>query len=326
MTALSHNPRPARRSRRCCLLASVSLLLLSCDPSASRRQDILAEVAGEVITAEAFARAAQRRGIGAGIEAKRALLEEMVDDLRMLALARQRGYENDPEIIRRLHELMIAKVRADAGLYAEDTSPPPDEETLQDYYNAHAAEFETPERVRIAWIHAAVPKRLRPEAREGKIARIREAHAIASAQAAGQRSLKELALKYSEDQSTRYAGGDLGYHLAKDLAGHPTPGLAEAVAKLQAPGDLSPVIEAGEECYFVLLLERQPAAPMPFRLARGEIMQRLRKARAAELEKAFLASLQSIPATLDEERLKAVVTEPGRPSAPDAPPAGPSSR
>ncbi|MGV3661369.1 MAG: peptidylprolyl isomerase [Prosthecobacter sp.] len=314
----------------CLLLLPLLFSLAACRPPAAPQQDnVIARVGQEVITPEAFASAAKSRGATTP-EGQEKLLDEMVNDLRALELARQRGYERDPEIQRQLHAAMIAKVRESAGLGGEPSAADlPSEAALQDYYNKHQSDFSIPSRIHLAWVCVNLPASLSPAARQAKIARVQEVHArVLAQQPPAARTLKDIAQQYSEDQATRHSGGDLGWQLERDLSEERFPGLIKAAAPLQSPGEISPLVETSRTAFFVMLVERQPETIRPFQATRGEIIRRLQSGRTSAQEQRFEALLMQVPAEVHAEKLPSLPISAGAPDHLSGPrlPASPSQR
>lgn len=83
------------------------------------------------------------------------------------------------------------------------------------------------------------------------------------------------------------SGGDLGLVETADLRAE----LRDAVAKLK-PGELSPVIDAGDDFFLLKLEERQVAGVVPFDVARPKIEDELKEVEAERLHDAWMDRLR----------------------------------
>jgi parvulin-like peptidyl-prolyl isomerase len=116
-------------------------------------------------------------------------------------------------------------------------------------------------------------------ARRAEAQKIREA-------LAGGADFATLARKVSQDEKAAL-GGDCGWMAASELRAE----LAEA-AKGLAAGGISPVVEAGGDCYILKVEERQAAGRVSFEEARPEIEKRLRKQESERLYDAWIERLK----------------------------------
>ena len=80
-----------------------------------------------------------------------------------------------------------------------------------------------------------------------------------------------MAQNHSEDQASRYRGGDIGWLTVGDTNAPWDPAMLAAVSKLAQPGDLAPVVSTPEAFYLVKLVERQPASVRPLEAVKDGI-------------------------------------------------------
>jgi parvulin-like peptidyl-prolyl isomerase len=262
-----------------------------------KNDGILARVGKEVLTEEAFRTEAIRRGVSSQ-EAKTALLEQMVRDLKLMQLALERGYDKDPEILRDYHAMLISRAKQDFGLGAESADSAIGEPEILAHYNAHPGEFAVPARVRAAMIFVAA----------GNRSKIEEAKAAIQAAGAGaEANFGALAVQYSEDQSTRYVGGDLGYQV-EGLANFTDDEVAaKALFALRNPGTLSEIVTGPSGFYVFKLLERTAAGAQPLAAVRERIRSKLQAARRTEKERVFTSPLAVMPAETRPDALAKLV-------------------
>ena len=292
-------------------------LLVSCHRDTVVDSSILARVGDEVLTVESFKQAARERLIGPDEKSRRALLDELINEMRAYQLAKQRGYDRDPDLLKQQRSLLIAKVREVEGLHNE--VPLPSEQAIRDYYDRHSSEFQIPARIHAALILVHSSKLDTADYRRQQRAKIDSAYEQAAAHNV---DFRQLALQYSEDQSTRYNAGDLGWQMPQ--ASEPDNPITAAIATLSAEQPLSRIIETPDGWFFVKLLEHQPAAKRPYSSTRGEIIAKLKQKTSSTAESRYFATLKTVPTETHPDRLPQIDPNPSRLSASNmVPPSAP---
>jgi peptidyl-prolyl cis-trans isomerase C len=287
-------------------VALLSLVLLRTRSNQSSAS-FVARVGDEMISEETFRAEAIRRHVSSP-ESRRVLLDEMVRDLKLLQHARQKGYDQDPEIAREYRAMLISRAKKDFGVDADTAVGAIADADLQAYYDQHPSEFAVPTRVRAAMIFVATPAGLNPAALAEKRQKIEAARAaIIAAASSAEVPFGAVAVTYSEDQATRYVGGDLGYqvegmaHFSEDKTAH------AALFTLSQPGQLSEIVSGPSGFYVFKLLERNPPSVQPLSMVRERIRSRLQAARRQQKEQAFTAVLAAIPADVRPDALARIV-------------------
>ena len=262
-----------RATLRAGTLVSLTLVaglwLCGCGPadkSGALPPNAVAVVGDKIITAEAFLKELAQRGQPASgrhadLKEKAALLEEMIRLEVLYQKALAAGYDKDPQIVAGLKRIITAKYQEDqlAKLGRPGVRP----EEITNYYRANPQRFGTPEKVRVALIEFKTARTATPEKR-AEIAR--KAHAVlAEAKAAtiADGTFGLLAQNHSEDQSSRYQGGDIGWLRVGDTNVPWSPAVLSAISRLAQPGDFAQVIETPAAFYLVRLVERQPPSMRP---------------------------------------------------------------
>ena len=294
---------------RLLLSALVSSLLAACSQEEAANEadaNIIAQVGEETLTIDEFQSAMERRSVPDTEEGKQALLEEMIDQLKLVHLAREQGLDRDPEFIREVEGLLAARVRASITT----TVTPVSEDELQVYFNAHPNEFQIPARARLAMIFVKADESLSEIARAKKRARIEEA----LTQAETGVEFSQVAINYSEDQATRYRSGDLGYLLPHLIDPRWGSEAKDAIAELQMEGYFSRIVEGGDGYRFFKLLEKSPGSLRPFASVRGEILSKLQKQRSRHSSSTALDQATSaITISVDRSGLSQIKGRPPRP-------------
>ena len=253
---------------------------------------ILASAGAEVLTQEMFATEATRRGISPDDRVKRrALLSEMTDHLRLLAYAKAHSFENDPEVRRNHESLLIAKAREALGGGAEISLKPPTEEELQAAYNARRSTLATPVRIRVAMLMNA--DRTKLEAALGMV----------SSLPPERKDFGALAATHSDDQATRYVGGDFGEIVAGHSEGVLPPEAIQACFDLTQPGDTSRIVESPDGFRLFRLMARTEAEIPPFAKVRARLASDLVAARRRNVETEAATRIAALPGQSFPDRL-----------------------
>jgi parvulin-like peptidyl-prolyl isomerase len=296
--------------RACKLTIRTAALTIALLGAACQKQEtstaFIARVGDEVLTEEAFRAEAIRRGVSTE-GGKAELLEQMLRDMKLLQHARAKGYDKDPEIVRQTRALLIARARDDFGQGAEAKDPAPDERALQAYYDTHGQEFAVGTRVHAAMIFVATPKGLNAAALAEKQRKAAAARAaIEAAGAPANTHFGAIAAQFSEDQVTRYSGGDLGYQVEGLVNFTEDPVAIAALFALRSPGQLSEVVTSPSGLYVFKLIERDAPMVQPLAAVRDRIRAKLGNVRRAEKERAFTEALAAVPAQTRPEALSGI--------------------
>jgi hypothetical protein len=300
------------------LLASVLLLFAACDrrthPEAVQltadESVVLAQVGDRVITrADLERELARRRGIQpqryiapAQIEK---LLQEMIQFEVVLAAARSAGYDRDPEIQARINQFVVTRFQEEQLAAIE--SEPPTEAELQAYYQSNRSQFSVPLAVRVALIQLKLSAKATAEKRDEL--RARAEGLWNEARPGDAAAFGRLARQHSEDQATRYQGGEIGWSTRDQLTERFGEPLSAAVFGLVESGQPTTLVEAPDGFYIARLLEQRPQQVRPFAEVREaiayEVSQRNELARQA---KWFSQLQQTVRVKFYPDRLPAPVS------------------
>lgn len=324
-------PPPGALARGLVFLAALLPLLAGCHretPKAASSPAIVARVDGFSITAdelaEALARRARAHGSRFDFEADRQkVLDELIRERVLLARAQAAGYDRQPRLVRRWEQMLVAQYEADLRTNDAPRTAPTAAEVEQ-HYRAHAAEFTTPEAVRVAWIQLKGSPKAQPEKRAALHAKASSLLDAARVLPPSEPAFGELARTHSDDHATRHLGGDCGWVERGSAVGAWPAEIAEAVFALENPGDLSPVIESGGSCYLLKLIGRRPASARPLAEVRERIVHRLDELARQRIEAdRFAREKAATRVSIDPAALAAVprpVSAPALANVPTAPP------
>ncbi len=291
------------------LLLAAATLLVACngDADLTGEERVLARVGEDVITVGEFTRELEARndrrpGYYASEERRAALLEEMIEWHVLLAEARSAGVTRDPEFrrlvermtVQRLRQQRMASELAETGIADADVAA---------HYEEHVDTFTRPERRRIAMLRVDRPA----EAGDAEQARIRieEARQAAEALPAETTHFGDVAVEYSDDRSSRYQGGVVGWLVDQSEQRYRwDPEVIEAAFALEEPGEISPVVTTASGYFIVRLAELEPERITPLEQVADGIRHRINRERARDFESGFVDRIrQSHPVEINDERL-----------------------
>lgn len=250
--------------------------------------NLIARVGPREIRAARFKAEAARRG-GArrqGLD-RRALLEDMIDYETLLVKAFEAGLDKDPEVVRAYHNLLVGKLRQ-RELEPRIEAVSIADEAVAAYYQNHLDRFTRPARIRIALLFFETRPAMGEDKRESIRRRLSEARAAAESLPPDTRGFGALAVRYSEDQASRYKGGDIGWLAQGRAYRWPTP-VVTAGFSLREIGDVSDILETEDGFYLVKLLDRRPSVVKPLSAVEARIRHTLLLEKRRETEAAFMA-------------------------------------
>ncbi|MFN8642677.1 MAG: peptidyl-prolyl cis-trans isomerase [Candidatus Binatia bacterium] len=280
---------------------------------------------GRPITVADFTAEMARRGgerVFPTDESRRAMLDDMVRVAVLAANGRARGYLDDYDVRRDIEHLL-------AGRYQQEEIEPPlaalgvTDDEVDAYYRAHPERFTIPAAARGAIIFFG----LRPNAPPEAEARVRERVAQVQAEAAqqqGETLFGALAAQHSDDQASRYFGGDTGWIAAGQTDSRFEPAVIAAIFALDQPGQMAPLVETTSGLYLVRLVEKKPAVLRPLEEVAPAIRAMLLADKRRERSQAlYAAAAARVPVEIHADRLPAgppgATPAPGRPAPPPVP-------
>jgi peptidyl-prolyl cis-trans isomerase C len=270
--------------------------------------DVLARIGQHDIRLEEFSRELdlRQRGSPAPVD-PRALLEELVQRESLAQEARKSGLEKDREVQAQVRDILIAKLKERSLSPLLEQAGVSDAEVSQRYEDSRA-EYVIPEKVHLAVLFlpasAGAPDVLRQRL-EDATARVRQVSL------SGERSFGALAVNYSEDQATRYRGGDLGWVERKRYPSRIDPAVIEAGFALKQPGDISEIVQTARGLYLVKLVDRQAASASPLETVAPAIRAALLREKRGQIEQQFASRIRAgVPAEIHPERLPSPASAP----------------
>mgnify|MGYP000129702333 CR=1 FL=1 len=321
---------PARPLAPVLLIPALVCLLAHCDkpaPSAAEESEPpLAVVGGEPITAgDLRAEAAWRRDQRQTVPPADELLDEMVRRLALVQRARSEGLESDPEIRRRCQSILIAGLRARELDRRVAEVKIGDDEVLAAYEAGSGAfEREALDRFAILFLEAdaKMSASRRAELRERLEAGLARADARPAKGGRGPAAtgFGAVAIDHSDDQASRYRGGDIGW-IGADAGSTRWPDSVIETGRALAKGERSGVLETDQGFYAIMKTDARAGGRRPLEEVAPELRRRLLREKRRQLEKAFVEeSLAAAAVELDRAAVEAIeLDEPASAEAPTPP-------
>lgn len=254
------------------------------DPATS--PDVVAVVNGRPLSRKAFEKELARRGPDVS---KETVLGDLVRFEATLAKLKATGFDRDPEMVAAVERMLVARFE-ERELAGSETPPVSDEEIRADY-TAHATDHRIPPAVRGELIFLKSSPKSEPAAR-ARVAQAAEG-LLARAKSADAAAFERLVRENSEDQTTRYRHGDIGWiEMGRPEAVH-NLAVAEALFGLQKTGDFAPLIETPAGFYIVRLAEVRPEGTRPLAEVAEAIRHRLMREKREQLQTAFQARMKA---------------------------------
>jgi parvulin-like peptidyl-prolyl isomerase len=197
----------------------------------------------------------RRSPIAANLDA---FLEPSIERLVALEQARKLGLDQDPSIRRQYENLLIGKLR-ESEIAAKLRETAITDEEIQKHFEANLAAYSRPAQIRIALLFLPVSSRADETTRAAVRTRLEEAKSIAANLPPDTRGFGEHAMTYSEEATSRFKGGDIGWLEAGASAYRWPEAVIQAAFALKEIGETSDVIEAADGYYLVKKLDARDA-------------------------------------------------------------------
>jgi len=247
--------------------------------------DAVAVVGGHAIPRAALERELARRGPGS---TRDAVLGEMIRFEATLARARSSGFDQDPAIRTAIEQLLVS--RFEERELAGTEAPAVSEDEVRARYQADTRRYRVPAAGRGALLFLKAIPKAGPEQREALVRKARQLHGQASVtDVAG---FTRLIREQSEDQASRYQGGDTGWVTASGMDGW-EPSVTEALLALKGPGETAPLIETPRGFHIVRLAEIRGATVHPLAGVSEAIRHQIQQEKRARLIVVFHSRMEA---------------------------------
>jgi len=236
----------------------------------------------------------------------RACLDRLIRAESLYAKAVAAGYDRRPEIQAQFKRLVISKFEEEEAL-KRGGEQKASAEAIKAHYEAHRADYTSPEKVRVSMLHIRVPMKADPEKVANAQARVAALRSKALEEAGSQADFGLLAQEHSDDQTTRYRGGDCGFFTRSGGNFRWETAVRDAAFALKTAGEISPVIRASDGFYLLKLMERRasevaPLSAVSARIER-ELSERLRRDARATFDEELKRGLEI---EINEQAFKAI--------------------
>jgi len=201
------------------------------------------------------------------------LVNSMLEAKTLAADARANGLDKDPVMERRIAlavDRVLARARADqiereAGA-AFDRRRDEFVNRARELYALDKAKYTMPEQIRAAHILVRTDRR-------GKEAALKLAQDVRAKALAGGADFAALAREFSEDQTARTNGGDLGWFAAARM----DPAFSAGAFALRKEGEVSEPVLSSSGYHIIRFDARKPAELQPFDVAKESIVAEIRR-------------------------------------------------
>ena len=291
-----------------CLLLTAFVALVGCKPASSIDSgNVLAEVNGQPITEQTYRHWWKRNMTSVDdMEARNALLNQLVDRSVLTQKAIANGIDRDPEVIEAFESLLIARFK-EKELQPKIEAITVGDDEARVFYEAHKAQlYSDPARSHVAvlWFETRgqepLTARYRPRLEKAREQILGQGANVSS-------GFGLIALDNSEHMASRYKGGDIGWIDENNEADGWRKAVGEIAVTLSQPGDISPVVARKEGVFVVRLIERRTTQLREFAAVRSEILRHLRIEKRNMLQRNFFTELNAASVIQAyPERLKAL--------------------
>ena len=274
------------------VIAGVLGLCSSCSdsPVPPADDEVLVRLKGDVITlADVEAEEARYRESGRPSVSRVDLMNCLIEFKAQSLRARELNLDDDPAIRRRMDQLLVAALRErEMSAAGEAVSA----EEVRQAYQERIDDYTRPAADRFAMLFLAVDPHASVQKRDDARRRLTEARQLALAQLTENPELQdfgELPLRFSDDQISRYRGGDIGWSTRGLPNGRLTEFVYSMALSLQ-PGEISELIEDESGIYLVMKTDFRPESIWPYDSVASSLRQKLIVARDQQVEQNFIDS------------------------------------
>ena len=277
------------------LIPVIFILSVSCsrETTPADDPDVLVRMGEYTITvSDLDLEAARCRSNGTPFSSKKELLEQLIEFKSQVLKARSMGVEKDASVERRIEKIIVAELHKKKQALPDVIV---DEEELKMVYEAQVAKYTRPAADRLSILCLQLEKSDSPAKRIEVRKKIDEAKIKAdiqplhSGRGPSMQGFAQLSMTYSDDQVSRYRGGDIGWS-SRDI---PSARIPEAVWKVGISlekGKVSDVLETPQGFYLVKKTDYRPESVTPFKDVRISIRKKILAERRLVVENDFIGA------------------------------------
>jgi peptidyl-prolyl cis-trans isomerase C len=212
------------------------------------------------------------------LDQKKDFLDTLVRFEVLAKEAKKRGYDQDAEVVRTMKQVMIQKLLKDEF---ESRVKPEDikDDEMKKFYDAHSADYNKPEEVRVSAIIVKDKALAKKVADEAKLPASQD-----------NKVFRDMVAKYSEDEDSKSRGGDLRF-FAADTKTVPAE-VVKAAFELKNQGDVGGPVATPSGFYILKQTGLRKAIDKPFDEVKRQIQNRLYRDKRTEAMETFVADLK----------------------------------
>jgi len=275
-------------------------ILASCSREPGERVEqssdpVVANVGSEVITLSQLQAELARRSPGfAAVPGSRdqvqAVLEEMIRRKAAFLKAREQKLDRDPATAALIEQLIASRYVESQLTNAGPETAAVSEAEIEQFYQSRTEAYQLPAKVRCGVLCLRLPSKAEPAKRvelQNLAQKLRQEAATAS-----DAQFAQLVQQHSDDQSTRYIGGDTGWLAEGASSPHWPRQVLTAAFALGHAGEVAPLVESPDAFYIIRLTERSEGGVRPLAEVREAIRYQLAQARQFQQQQAFFDELK----------------------------------
>ncbi len=217
--------------------------------------------------------------------------EFLQQQIRMEVLAQEAfrmGLHKDPEIIESVKKMMVQKLMRDK-FETDQKDINITQEEIQKYYDGHIEEYKKPAKYRVAHIEFMKKEgKLSPD----QLKKSKEVLAKLQKNKDDPKLFSNLAAEFSEDQTSKFAGGALAFLDEQEIATKYGPEVAKTVVALQQIGDLSQMVESPEGLHIFKLIGNRAAVDHPVDKVEKQIRNRIFREKRTDTFELYVEDLK----------------------------------
>jgi len=230
---------------------------------------------------------------------KERFLDELVKKELLYQEALKKGFDKDPEYLRKLEEFKKLTLIGQLLEKEIESKAKVTEQDVKDYYEKHKADLSSVSQIRASHILVkteAEAKKMLERLKKGE-------------------NFAELAKKYSIDPGSAKNGGDLGYF----SSGQMVPEFEAAAAKLKA-GEMSEPVKTKFGYHIIKVTDKKMGKPVEFEKVKSVLLQRLTAEKQKEVFDTYVESLKkSYKVEINKEALSKLEGEEKKEGVPGKP-------
>ena len=235
---------------------------------------------------------ARKKLLGLPKLAEEETLDELIERAALVEYARDLGLADDPVLAHRMDSLLIHALRQQSQ-GRDPALEQVSEEAVTAAYRERLDDFTSPGATRLAVLFIEVSNKLSSSQQTEAEERLRKAVSLLESQGfSASQGFGRIASEYSDEQLSRYRGGDVGW-IPDTMTNHRIPSAVLEAGRGLDVGAASDVIALEDGCWVVMKTGSRPATVRPLEAVDDLIRSELIARKRAEKESAHLADALS---------------------------------